>query len=756
MRIGIKQKVVLLTIVIIVFALGASIIVGMFAFTREFSDALRSKALTTGKVLKYQMEKLMSFGLLPEEIVGFEEQCAEVVANYGDISYAMVADTRGRILFHNQETRNGTVLADPEILVALADPVELTRLNTEGKDRFFEVVVPVFTPRGEHLASIVIGAPEQVVLIKTRRILMQAAAVAFFCTGISIVLLLYALSAWVSKPIDSFLAVIGDIARSDKKFTKKVTVGSTDEIGLLGSAFNEMIDALEETTVSKNLLLESEEKYRSLVEHSQVGVFILQDRIIRFANKRLCEIFAYECNEVIERLDPRSLIHPEEQDEVESDLLRCFAGEIASIERDAKCVRKSGEIFPASILGALSQYHGRPAIVGTILDKGKEKMLEEQLLQSQKLEAVGKLAGGIAHDFNNLLTAILGYTELLLVRLPESSPLRGDVGEIRNAGTRAAGLTRQLLAFSRKQVFQPKVINMNDVVASMDVMLNRLLGEDIERKSVFSDGLWNVRADPGQMEQVILNLAVNARDAMTGGGKITVETANVVLDDSYAKAHTAVIPGPYVMTALSDTGVGMDEKTQARIFEPFFTTKGVGKGTGLGLSTVYGIVKQSHGVVWVYSEPGKGTTFKVYLPAVMESAETIPPPEDIDAAAYNGSETILLTEDEDIVRDLVVEVLRVGGYKVLHAFDGEEALRIAEGYKGTIHLLVTDVVMPKMSGRELVGRIMPARPQMKVLYMSGYTENAIVHHGVLDEGTECPSRSPIWCGKFGRSWGRPR
>jgi CheY-like chemotaxis protein len=297
-------------------------------------------------------------------------------------------------------------------------------------------------------------------------------------------------------------------------------------------------------------------------------------------------------------------------------------------------------------------------------------------------------------------------------------------------------LTRQLLAFSRKQVFQPKVINMNDVVASMDAMLHRLLGEDIERKSVATEGLWNVKADPGQMEQVILNLAVNARDAMPGGGKITVETANVVLDESYARSHVAVTPGPYVLIALSDTGSGMDEKTRARIFEPFFTTKGPGKGTGLGLSTVYGIVKQSQGVVWVYTEPGMGTTFKVYLPAVMDSAEPMIPVDEITAALYNGSETILLAEDEDIVRDLAMKVLRAGGYKVLPARDGMEAIRIGDSHKGTIHLLVTDVVMPRMSGRELVGRILPARPQMKVLYMSGYTEDAIIHHGVLEEGVE--------------------
>ena len=361
------------------------------------------------------------------------------------------------------------------------------------------------------------------------------------------------------------------------------------------------------------------------------------------------------------------------------------------------------------------------------------KQLEEQLRQSQKLEAIGMLAGGIAHDFNNLLTVIRGYSDLTLMRLSEEDPLHRNISEVKKAAERAAGLTRQLLAFSRKQVLQPKVLDLNAVVSELEKMLRRLIGEDIGLRTVLESDLGSVKADPGQIEQIIMNLAVNARDAMPQGGKLTIETTNVYLDEDYAKVHIAVIPGPYVMFAVSDTGTGMDSRTQARIFEPFFTTKEKGKGTGLGLSTVYGIVKQSGGNIWVYSEVGQGTTFKVYLPRVDEGAQEYKRSAETEGA-IQGSETILLAEDEEMVRKLARQVLEMHGYQVLEAANGGAALLICERHKEPIHLLITDVIMPEMSGRELADRLAQLRPEMKVLYMSGYTDNAIVHQGVLDEG----------------------
>jgi two-component system, cell cycle sensor histidine kinase and response regulator CckA len=375
------------------------------------------------------------------------------------------------------------------------------------------------------------------------------------------------------------------------------------------------------------------------------------------------------------------------------------------------------------------------AVVGyekIVEDVTERRALEEQLRQSQKMEAVGRLAGGVAHDFNNLLTVIKGYSELLLDELKESESQREEVEEIRKAADRAAMLTRQLLAFSRQQVLAPKVLDMNSIVSEMDKLLRRLLGEDIGLFTSLEPALGRVKADPGQIEQVIMNLAVNARDAMPRGGKLTIETANAELDETYAHEHVGAKAGSFVMLAVSDNGQGMTEQVRERVFEPFFTTKEMGKGTGLGLSTVYGIVKQSDGYVWVYSEPGVGTSFKVYLPRVdapIEAAAKKP-----TTTELNGTETVLLVEDEDGVRALVRQVLQKRGYTVLEARSGKDALLECERQQGKIDLLLTDVVLEQMSGRELAEKLSPLRPEMKVLYISGYTDDAIVHHGVLTAG----------------------
>ena len=367
-------------------------------------------------------------------------------------------------------------------------------------------------------------------------------------------------------------------------------------------------------------------------------------------------------------------------------------------------------------------------------DVTEQRALQQQLLQSQKMEAVGRLAGGIAHDFNNLLMVISGYSEFLLERLGPEPTLRTPAQEISNAADRASSLTRQLLAFSRKQMLAPKILDLNGVVTENLKMLTRVIGEDIDLVMVPAPGLGTVRADAGQIEQVIMNLAVNARDAMPSGGKLTIETSNVSLDEDYARFHAPLKPGNYVTLAISDTGAGMDSETQSHIFEPFFTTKGV-RGTGLGLSTVYGIVKQSGGYIWVTSEPDKGTTFKIYLPrvaATMESLAQVAAPAESDAV--RGTETILVVEDEPNLRYLARQYLEKQGYRILEAADGAAAMQIVVAHEGTIHLLLTDVIMPGMNGRELAQRILELRPQTRVLYMSGYTENVIGRNGTLDAG----------------------
>ncbi len=368
-------------------------------------------------------------------------------------------------------------------------------------------------------------------------------------------------------------------------------------------------------------------------------------------------------------------------------------------------------------------------------DVTERRVLEEQLRQSQKMEAVGRLAGGIAHDFNNLLMVISGYSEFLLERLGAEPHLRGPAQEIAGAAERASSLTRQLLAFSRKQMLAPRIVNLNDIATENIKMLTRMIGEDIDLVMVPSPNLWPVRADGGQIEQVIMNLAVNARDAMPSGGKLTIETRNITFDADHARVHAPLPAGDYVMVAISDTGDGMDNETQSHIFEPFFTTKGT-KGTGLGLSTVYGIVKQTGGYIWVHSEVGRGTTFKIYLPRIAstgEAATRVAAPADY-RKVEPGTETILLVEDEANLLYLARQYLEKQGYKVIEAADGAVAMQIAVAHEGTIHLLLTDVIMPGMNGRELAQRICEIRPNVKVLYMSGYTENVIGRNGMLDDG----------------------
>ena len=490
--------------------------------------------------------------------------------------------------------------------------------------------------------------------------------------------------------------------------------------------------ALERERMTRQLR-EREEYFKSLIEQAMDIIAVLDaDGAVRYASPSVLPLLGYGAEELVGQ-HIFDLVHPDDI----GPALRVFAEGVATGQGGRllglQVRHKDGTYRSLEAIGRFLL--DDPVVRGVVInarDVTERRSLERQLLQAQKMEAVGRLAGGIAHDFNNVLTAIFGYADLLTEELPAGSPARQDLEEIRKAATRASALTRQLLAFSRQQVLAPMVLSVNDLVDDVDKMLRRLVGEDVELRLVLARDAGNVRADSGQLQQVIMNLVVNARDAMPTGGKLVIETADAELTEQYAEQHQAVIPGRYVMLAVSDTGVGMDAQTKARIFEPFFTTKEKGKGTGLGLSTVYGIVKQSGGYVWVYSELGHGTTFKLYLPRVDAPAEPQAPPR--ETATLTGTETILLAEDDEILRPLTKGLLAKLGYTVLDAESAEQALAVAGARQGPIHLLVADVVMPGASGRELARRLAKSRPETRVLYVSGYTDDAIVHHGMLEPG----------------------
>jgi PAS domain S-box-containing protein len=481
---------------------------------------------------------------------------------------------------------------------------------------------------------------------------------------------------------------------------------------------------------------DAENKYRTLVEQVAAISYIAELGIHgqwHYISPQVESITGYSQDEwLANSRDWTRHIPQEDHGVIEAAEEASLRGE--RFQAEYRIVRKDGAVIWVSDTAVVvSGSYSHPVMEGIIVDITERKLLENQLQQSRRMEAVGRLAGGIAHDFNNLLTIIKGYAELAQQRTGVQPDLRADIQQIENAAERASTLIRQLLAFSRRQVLQPKVIDLNAIVLGLDKLLGRLMGEHIEMRTRCGANVGHVKADPAQIEQVIMNLVVNARDAMPKGGRLTVETVNVELDSTYARDHVSVKPGSYVMLAVSDSGIGMSPETVAHIFEPFYTTKESGQGTGLGLSTVYGIVKQSGGYIWVYSEPGKGTTFKVYLPRVAAPVEFKPEVAELPAAG-KGSETILLVEDEEAVRELANIILSAKGYSVVAAKSTKEAEQFAEKHGGKIHLLLTDIIMPGTSGRELARRITARHPRTRVLYMSGYTDNVLAQGGVLEAG----------------------
>lgn len=498
--------------------------------------------------------------------------------------------------------------------------------------------------------------------------------------------------------------------------------GNFVEMGTIGRDITDRKEAEES-------LLESEERYRTLFERAPYGIFIADFAgTYLHVNPSLCEMLGYTREEIIGR-SGADFVMPEEVQYIGPGIEQVKVSD--EYRRVWQFRHKDGTAITADV--TVTEMLGH-MIIGVVRDITEQQALEAQLRHVQKMESMGQLAGGIAHDFNNILVPIMGYADLALMKLSPNEGIYTNLQQIRTAAERAARLTRQILAFSRKQVMQMESLNLNAIVVDFKVMAQRIIGEDIELETFLEPELLLVNVDKGQIEQVLLNLVVNAREAMSQGGKLTIETANVYLDEEYINQYADTLtPGQYIMLAVSDTGVGIDLETQKQIFEPFFTTKEQSRGTGLGLSTVLGIIQQHGGKIWVYSEIDKGTTFKIYLPQSdedLQTSENSP----VELSLVHGVETVMVVEDEEMARELVCETLRAYGYEVLEARDTEHGVQIASDFEGVLHLLLTDVIMPHTNGRELYETISSYHPDMEVLYMSGYTDNVIVHHGILDEG----------------------
>ncbi len=762
-------RTVSLQLKVVVTAVGALTLLAallMYFYGRQMQqtaeDALRKRAQAIATGLASECE----YGLL----VGNKpvlQQAAVRALGQSDLAAAVVYDAQGRLMA--AAGRTGEVSVDrrgAELVRAFHHPSFLRQ--TDRLASFYQPVVlqPVSVTLDEELDSETpserprigqqLGLIELTMDLTSMELAVrQARFTALRLTGLSaLALSLLSLVAVrrMTRPLHRLVSGAQELAAGN--LGARVPVTSRDEIGSVTCAFNEMAVSLERSqeeilSYQRDLeqrvqartaaLRESEQRYRALVEQLPAITYLAEfgeNGHWLYVSPQIESLLGFT---LVEWLADPTLwlrqLHPDDRERVlarERESVRSgepFVVEYRMYARDGRLLW-----FSDRAVVQRNEANQVPHLYGVMLDITDLKQLEEQFLQAQKMEAVGRLAGGVAHDFNNILTAIQGYSEQARKRLDGDDVATEYIHEVEKAAERAASLTRQLLAFSRKQTLQPKVVDLNTIVAHMDKMLRRLIGEDIELVSRPGPDLGRVRVDPGQIEQVLMNLAVNARDAMPDGGKLTIETANVVFDARYAQRHSDVAPGSYVLLAVTDTGVGMTPEVRARVFEPFFTTKGTGRGTGLGLATCFGIVKQSGGHITVYSEPGHGTTFKIYLPRVEDQLDTAPSVTD-SSGARGGQETVLLVEDEPAVRELASLILGDLGYRVVTASNGVDALRIAEACEaGEIDLLLTDVVMPEMGGKELADRLLSHHRNLRVLYTSGYTAEAIARRGVLEAG----------------------
>jgi PAS domain S-box-containing protein len=729
---SIRLKLTVFVILLLIFTTFAFSIVTVKILNKTILNEIIKRAETSSK----SAAAVAAYSLVSGDSLGMDHIVFKGKSSNNDVEYMAIVDKKMRILAHSDIKKRGEVLKEVEgrTLKNNGDGTVVREIPFY-KDKIFEIYTPILF-KGKLLGGVLVGVNKSVLLNAQS---FARKRIFWVCAPILLVALIgvIGISILITRSIQELASGVEELEQG--KWGRSLRVYSRDELGKLTESFNKM---------SRTIMEQQEEvsKYtrqlQTLSENAPFGmVMIAKDGTFEYINPKFRELVGYDLNDIPNGKTWFRKAYPDPT--YRHHVISTWINDLEGL--------KSGEKRPRTF--TVTCKGGTEKIINFIpvqletgenliacediteLKRAEEEkaVLQEQLRQSQKVEAVGCLAGGIAHDFNNLLTVIKGYSQLSSIELKEGDPLRGNIDEIQNATDRAASLTRQLLAFSRRQVMEMKILDLNTLLRDLEKMLRRVIGEDIEMVIQLAEDLGRVRADVGQIEQVIMNLAVNGRDAMPNGGKLTIETANMELDEFYARSHVDVKPGHYVMFSVSDTGVGMTPEVRERIFEPFFTTKEKGKGTGLGLSTSYGIVKQSEGDIWVYSVQGKGTTFKIYLPRVNEPLEEIRK-EVLKEELPRGNETILIVEDEEEVRKLAGKILERQGYRILEASQGDDALRISERHGGPIDLILVDVIMPGMSCSELAKHLKSPHPKMKVVYMSGYTDNAIVRHGVLEKG----------------------
>jgi PAS domain S-box-containing protein len=741
--VSLRTKLLVGTLLVVSAVMGALVLI-VEARQRE---AIIREVRQRGLALARDLAAVSSGPLVLYNYTQLEQYVARLESET-DVAYAMILDRDGRVAAHSHRPEAVGTLLTGEVLdrILSTETTLAQELETSDGQALYDFAVPMLVD-AHRWGTARVGLSRrrmEAEIVATRRQLLGLAVLVLAGAGLASALV----AQRIARPVRQL--AVGAMAISRGELVQRVEPTTSDEIGQLAVAFNGMARQLHEqraAVLEQRAALEAAhaelrrrfgelsdlKSYTDNILHSLVNGIVtldLEGRVVTL-NGSAEELLG--CSAAARgRPVAEVLAHAPELVAILRAAIQWRTGRTSTVTLPG---RAGGtvpvEITTATLKGGEGQDLG---VIVIARDLTAVRALEAQLRQAQKMEAVGRLAGGVAHDFNNLLTVITGRSQLLLLKLPPESPLRRDVELVEETAHRASALTRQLLAFSRKQMVQPRVVDLNEVVRSMETMLGRLIGEDITLTTRLDQTAGCVRADPAQLEQMIVNLAVNARDAMPLGGRLTLETSSVRIDETRARQHVGLRPGPHVRLVVRDTGVGMDGLIKAHLFEPFFTTKGPGKGTGLGLATVYGIVTQSGGAIRVDSEPGQGATFTIELPRVDAPAD---PARDagVASAAPHGSETVLLVEDEPEVRGLARDILHQQGYTVLEAADGDEALHVGREHGGPIHLLVTDVVMPQMGGRELADRLRAGRTETKILYVSGYTDDAILRQGVSETGT---------------------